>query len=47
MTAMVTNQQTAVQPIKTGQLVGIFKAIAPRSFEKTFEGIRLKQLVRQ
>lgn len=39
MTAMVSNQQTAVQPIKTGQLVGIFKAIAPRSFEKTFEGM--------
>ncbi|MCK4098398.1 hypothetical protein HCY45_04300 [Acinetobacter radioresistens] len=39
MTAMVSNQQTAVQPIKTGQLVATFKAIAPRSFEKTFEGM--------
>jgi hypothetical protein len=44
MTAMVTNQQTAVQPIKTGQLVGIFKAIAPRSFEKTFEGMPVEAI---
>lgn len=44
MTAMVTNQQTAVQPIKTGQLVGIFKAIAPRSFEKTFEGMPIEAI---
>lgn len=38
MTAMVSNQQV-IQPIKTGQLVATFKAIAPRSFEKTFEGM--------
>lgn len=44
MTAMVTNQQTAVQSIKTGQLVGIFKAIAPRSFEKTFEGMPIEAI---
>lgn len=44
MTAMVSNQQTAVQPIKTGQLVGIFKAIAPRSFEKTFEGMPIEAI---
>jgi hypothetical protein len=44
MTAMVTNQETAVQPIKTGQLVGIFKAIAPRSFEKTFEGMPIEAI---
>ena len=44
MTVMVTNQQTAVQPIKTGQLVGIFKAIAPRSFEKTFEGMPVEAI---
>lgn len=44
MTAMVSNQQTAVQPIKTGQLVGIFKAIAPRSFEKTFEGMPVEAI---
>lgn len=44
MTAMVTNQQTAIQPIKTGQLVGIFKAIAPRSFEKTFEGMPIEAI---
>lgn len=44
MTAMVTNQQTVVQSIKTGQLVGIFKAIAPRSFEKTFEGMPIEAI---
>ena len=44
MTAMVTNQQTAVQPIKTGQLVATFKAIAPRSFEKTFEGMPIEAI---
>ncbi|MFH7767782.1 hypothetical protein [Acinetobacter sp. BSP-28] len=44
MTAMVSNQQRAIQPIKTAQLVGIFKAIAPRSFEKTFDGIPVEQI---
>lgn len=44
MTAMVTNQETAVQPIKTGQLVATFKAIAPRSFEKTFEGMPIEAI---
>lgn len=39
MTAMVSNSQQDFQPIKSAQLVGIFKAIAPRSFEKTFEGM--------
>lgn len=38
MTVMVSKQQ-AIQPIKTAQLVGIIKAIAPRSFDKTFEGM--------
>ena len=44
MTAMVSNQQHAIQPIKTAQLVGIFKAIAPRSFEKTFEGMPIEAI---
>lgn len=43
MTAMVSNQNQ-VQPIKTAQLVGIFKAIAPRSFEKTFEGMPIEAI---
>ena len=43
MTAMVSNQNQ-IQPIKTAQLVGIFKAIAPRSFEKTFEGMPIEAI---
>lgn len=39
MTAMVSNQQNTLQPIKSLDLVEIFKAIVPRSFEKTFEGV--------
>lgn len=39
MTAVVSNSQQDFQPIKSAQLIGIFKAIAPRSFEKTFEGM--------
>ncbi|MDH0032036.1 MULTISPECIES: hypothetical protein [unclassified Acinetobacter] len=39
MTAMVSNEQQSVQPVNSAQLVGIFKAIAPRSFEKTFDGM--------
>ncbi|WP_180048072.1 MULTISPECIES: hypothetical protein [unclassified Acinetobacter] len=38
MTVMVSNQQN-LQPINSAQLVGVFKAIAPRSFEKTFDGM--------
>ena len=38
MTTLVSNQQN-IQPINSAQLVGIFKAIAPRSFEKTFDGM--------
>lgn len=39
MTAMVSNSQTDLQPTNSAKLVGIFKAIAPRSFEKTFDGM--------
>jgi len=31
-------------PINSAQLVGVFKAIAPRSFEKTFDGIATAQI---
>lgn len=31
-------------PINSAQLVGIFKAIAPRSFEKTFDGVATAQI---
>ena len=31
-------------PINSAQLVGVFKAIAPRSFEKTFDGIATTQI---
>lgn len=41
---LVSNQQKAIQPINSAQLVGVFKAIAPRSFEKTFEGIPTEQI---
>ena len=43
MTAMVSNQ-TQIQPSSSAKLVGIFKAIAPRSFEKTFDGIPVEQV---
>lgn len=38
MTTLVSNQQN-IQPINSARLVAIFKAIAPRSFEKTFDGM--------
>lgn len=41
---LVSNQQKSVQPVNSAQLVGIFQAIAPRSFEKTFEGIPTEQI---
>lgn len=44
MTAMVSNQQNVLQPIKSLDLVEIFKAIVPRSFEKTFEGVPTKAI---
>ncbi len=31
-------------PINSAQLVGVFKAIAPRSFEKTFDGVATAQI---
>lgn len=43
MTAMVSNQ-TQIQPSSSAKLVGIFKTIAPRSFEKTFDGIPVEQV---
>ncbi|WP_168378371.1 hypothetical protein [Acinetobacter cumulans] len=43
MTALVSNQQN-IQPINSAQLVGIFKAIAPRSFEKTFDGMPIEAI---
>ncbi|MHA3059928.1 hypothetical protein ACX1N5_04020 [Acinetobacter sp. ANC 4636] len=41
---LVSNQQKSIQPVNSAQLVGIFQAIAPRSFEKTFEGIPTEQI---
>ena len=43
MTTLVSNQQNT-QPINSAQLVGIFKANAPRSFEKTFEGMPIEAI---
>ena len=43
MTTLVSNQQN-IQPINSAQLVGIFKAIAPRSFEKTFDGMPIEAI---
>lgn len=39
MVSNPTNTQTEVQPIKSAQLVAVFKSIVPRSFEKTFDGM--------
>lgn len=44
MNSMVSNTQQAIQPVNSAKVVGIFKAIAPRSFEKTFEGIPTEQI---
>jgi hypothetical protein len=43
MTTLVSNQQN-IQPINSAQLVGIFKAIAPRSFEKTFDDMPIEAI---
>lgn len=44
MNSMVSNSQQAIQPVNSAKVVGIFKAIAPRSFEKTFDGIPTEQI---
>ncbi|MEQ1349607.1 hypothetical protein ABLU18_01915 [Acinetobacter junii] len=44
MNNMVSNNQQAIHPVNSAKVVGIFKAIAPRSFEKTFEGIPTEQI---
>ena len=44
MNSMVSNNQQAIHPVNSAKVVGIFKAIAPRSFEKTFEGIPTEQI---
>lgn len=44
MKTMVSNNQQAVKPVNSAKVVGIFKAIAPRSFEKTFDGIDTEQI---
>ena len=44
MNNMVSNNQQAIQPVNSAKVVGIFKAIAPRSFEKTFDGIPTEQI---
>lgn len=45
MNSMVSNNQKAVAHINSAKVVEVFKAIAPRSFEKTFEGIATKQII--
>ncbi|MDQ9761446.1 hypothetical protein RFZ45_21750 [Acinetobacter baumannii] len=45
MNSMVSNNQNAVAHINSAKVVEVFKAIAPRSFEKTFEGIATKQII--
>lgn len=44
MNSIVSNTQQAIQPVNSAKVVGIFKAIAPRSFEKTFDGIPTEQI---
>ncbi|MCH7391845.1 hypothetical protein [Acinetobacter dispersus] len=44
MNSMVSNTQHTIQPVNSAKVVGIFKAIAPRSFEKTFDGIPTEQI---
>ena len=40
----ITASNPNLGPINSAQLVGIFKAIAPRSFEKTFDGVATAQI---
>ncbi|WP_406741529.1 hypothetical protein [Acinetobacter lanii] len=44
MNSVVSNA-AQVQEIKASGVVGVFKAIAPRSFEKTFDGIPTHEIV--
>ncbi|WP_407647846.1 hypothetical protein [Acinetobacter rathckeae] len=39
MVSNLTNTQAEIQPVKSAQLVAVFKSIVPRSFEKTFDGM--------
>lgn len=39
MVSNFTSNQSELQPIKSAQLVAVFKSIVPRSFEKTFDGM--------
>lgn len=44
MNNMVSKNQEVIKPVNSAKVVGIFKAIAPRSFEKTFDGITTEQI---
>lgn len=44
MNTMVSNFENNSKPISAPQLTGVLKAIVPRSFEKTFEGIGTEQI---
>lgn len=44
MNTMVSNLENTSKPISAPQLTGVLKAIAPRSFEKTFDGIATEQI---
>ncbi|MDQ8937039.1 hypothetical protein [Acinetobacter rudis] len=44
MNTMVSSYENNVKPISAPQLTGVLKAIVPRSFEKTFDGIGTEQI---
>lgn len=44
MNNMVSKNQEVIKPVNSAKVVGVFKAIAPRSFEKTFDGIPTEQI---
>lgn len=45
ITMQLTNQQTHVPMLNVPSIVGMMKALAPRSFEKTFDGLSTQQIV--
>lgn len=45
MNTMISNPEQQQKPVVVTELVGLIKAITPRSFEKTFEGMETKHIV--
>lgn len=44
MNTLASSSQQDLKPVNSAKVIGIIKAIAPRSFEKTFDGIATEQI---